>query len=156
MSKAFFSNGAHFSQLSQSEDCESVAPNPTLLEMQQQYQLRTISLRVAIFLFFITFGASGLLGLYIGSSGIEITNKSTVERVSKYCEPTWSSNNWNLIVLIVEYAAPLLQDVDITLRPTQFNGSLLKENIYRQNASAEVDAAWEELGVDCPSIGPIE
>ena len=50
------------------------------------------------------------------------------------------------------YTAPLLKDIDITFRPVQFAGSLLKENIYRQNASDEVDAAWVELGVDCPSI----
>lgn len=34
----------------------------------------------------------------------------------------------------------------------QFNGSLLKENIYRQGASPEVDAAWAALGVDCTLI----
>lgn len=31
----------------------------------------------------------------------------------------------------------------------RFNGSILHENVYRQDAGAEVDAAWEALGVDC-------
>ena len=38
-------------------------------------------------------------------------------------------------------------------RKIDFDGSLMHENIYRQNASAEVDAAWVALGVDCKSLG---
>lgn len=30
-----------------------------------------------------------------------------------------------------------------------FNGSFLHQNIYRQLASPETDAAWESLGVNC-------
>ena len=30
-----------------------------------------------------------------------------------------------------------------------FNGSFMKENIYRQAGSPEVDAAWQALGIDC-------
>jgi hypothetical protein len=33
-----------------------------------------------------------------------------------------------------------------------FNGSLFKENVYRQSAGPEVDAAWEALGIDCEHI----
>jgi hypothetical protein len=31
----------------------------------------------------------------------------------------------------------------------QFNGSLLKENAYRQRAGDAVDAVWEAMGVNC-------
>lgn len=45
--------------------------------------------------------------------------------------------------------APVIKDVDITYTVQRFNGSLLKENIFRQDASPEVDAAWESLGINC-------
>lgn len=47
--------------------------------------------------------------------------------------------------------APLMKDVDIKYAYTSFNGSFLKETVYRRDASPEVDAAWEALGVDCKS-----
>ena len=87
MFEKLFSVGAQFSRLPQSEDCESLVPGPASTEKQQAHQPRTIPLRNAILLFFITFGASGLLGLYIGSSGVKISNKFTIERISKYCAP---------------------------------------------------------------------
>jgi hypothetical protein len=48
--------------------------------------------------------------------------------------------------------APVLKEVDTSLHIVTFNGSLLKENVYRQIAGPEVDAAWEALGVGCMSI----
>ena len=47
----------------------------------------------------------------------------------------------------------MLEDLDIEYNTIQFNGSFMAENIYRQAASPEVDAAWEALGVNCES-GP--
>ncbi|KAF3765436.1 hypothetical protein M406DRAFT_355917 [Cryphonectria parasitica EP155] len=50
-----------------------------------------------------------------------------------------------------EYTAkhsPVIQDVDVKYDTQLFNGSLMKEDIYRQGAGPEVDAAWEALGVD--------
>ena len=48
--------------------------------------------------------------------------------------------------------SPVIHDVPITYTEHRFNGSLLKENIYRQNAGPEVDAAWQALGVDYRSV----
>lgn len=45
--------------------------------------------------------------------------------------------------------APVVRDVPIKYDVVRFNGSLLKENIFRQTAGPEVDAAWESLGVNC-------
>lgn len=42
-----------------------------------------------------------------------------------------------------------MSEVGITYDLREFNGSLLKENIYRQDASPEVVAAWDALGVNC-------
>ncbi|CAI6092891.1 unnamed protein product [Clonostachys chloroleuca] len=44
--------------------------------------------------------------------------------------------------------SPLLRDTSITYRTHTFDGSFMDENIYRQQGSPEVDAAWEALGVD--------
>ena len=44
--------------------------------------------------------------------------------------------------------APLMPDVEIKYEKVRFNGSLLKDNVYRLDAGPEVDAAWEALGVD--------
>ncbi|EAW15448.1 oxidase ustYa family protein [Aspergillus fischeri NRRL 181] len=52
----------------------------------------------------------------------------------------------------VSHYSPVTSNVDITFQPQRFNGSLLKENIYRQDASPEVDAAWEALGVNYRSL----
>jgi hypothetical protein len=46
------------------------------------------------------------------------------------------------------FTAPLLEDVPLSYSLTRFNGSLLKENIYRRPASPEVDAAWASLGTN--------
>jgi len=43
-------------------------------------------------------------------------------------------------------------DINITYQTVRFNGSLLKENVYRQKGGPEVDAAWAELGVNCRSL----
>ncbi|RDW75716.1 hypothetical protein BP5796_06537 [Coleophoma crateriformis] len=41
-----------------------------------------------------------------------------------------------------------MNDLDIKYHMVTFNGSLMHENIYRQDASPEVDAAWDALGIN--------
>ncbi|KAJ5898338.1 hypothetical protein N7504_008626 [Penicillium tannophilum] len=48
--------------------------------------------------------------------------------------------------------SPIMKKVGITYNLNGFNGSLLKENIFRQDASPDVDAAWEALGVNYRGI----
>jgi len=43
-------------------------------------------------------------------------------------------------------------DVRVEWQTISFNGSLLKETVFRHDAGPEVDAAWESLGVDFRSI----
>ena len=45
--------------------------------------------------------------------------------------------------------SPLLDAVPVSYETVRYNGSLLKENIYRGAPSAETDAAWDDLGVNC-------
>lgn len=48
--------------------------------------------------------------------------------------------------------APVLRDVNVNYETRLFNGSFMKENIYRRPGSTEVDQAWEDLGVDCKRL----
>jgi hypothetical protein len=56
----------------------------------------------------------------------------------------------------VSQPSPVTHDLDIQYHVQHFNGSLLKENVYRQPASPEVDAAWEALGVNCKHSTPVD
>jgi hypothetical protein len=47
--------------------------------------------------------------------------------------------------------APVVRDVKPNWHTVQFNGSFLHQNIFRQSAGPEVDAAWDALGVNCKS-----
>ncbi|EJT76182.1 hypothetical protein GGTG_06104 [Gaeumannomyces tritici R3-111a-1] len=44
--------------------------------------------------------------------------------------------------------SPILGEVGIKYTDVSFNGSFMRQNIYRRPASPEVDAAWEALGAD--------
>ncbi|KLU84983.1 hypothetical protein MAPG_04017 [Magnaporthiopsis poae ATCC 64411] len=46
-----------------------------------------------------------------------------------------------------EYS-PILSEVGVKYADISFNGSFMRQNIYRRPASPEVDAAWEALGAD--------
>ncbi|KAF9889812.1 hypothetical protein FE257_006902 [Aspergillus nanangensis] len=64
----------------------------------------------------------------------------------------FSGFNWqdvnNRCVQHVSQKSPLLRDMDVNYHVQQFNGTFMHENIYRQDAGPEVDAAWAALGVD--------
>ncbi|KAJ6036234.1 hypothetical protein N7540_000513 [Penicillium herquei] len=52
----------------------------------------------------------------------------------------------------VSQYSPVLKETGFDYITQKFNGSLLKENVFRQDASPEVDAAWESLGVNYRAI----
>ncbi|KAM3067999.1 hypothetical protein ACMFMF_009366 [Clarireedia jacksonii] len=52
---------------------------------------------------------------------------------------------------VSEYS-PILDDIKVEYKTTTFNSSLLQLNSYRAEAGLEVDAAWDELGVNYRSI----
>ncbi|KXT14331.1 hypothetical protein AC579_4009 [Pseudocercospora musae] len=56
------------------------------------------------------------------------------------------------VIKTVSRPSPILSDLDIRWKEVRFNGSLLKENIYRKDAGPEVDMAWKELGVDYHAV----
>ncbi|KAJ5740756.1 hypothetical protein N7493_000628 [Penicillium malachiteum] len=57
-----------------------------------------------------------------------------------------------LAICVLFMSAPVLKETGVEFITQGFNGSLLKENIFRQDASPEVDAAWESLGVNYRAI----
>ncbi|KAL4758356.1 oxidase ustYa family protein [Aspergillus foveolatus] len=64
-----------------------------------------------------------------------------------------SSLGWTIVLFIIATAlscmiAPVIANVPIKYHRQRFNGSFLKENVYRQDAGPEVDAAWEALGAN--------
>ncbi|KAH8595064.1 hypothetical protein B0O99DRAFT_652245 [Bisporella sp. PMI_857] len=74
--------------------------------------------------------------------------------ISFYIGRNWEAMMGNKVVSVlgITQYSPILEDISLTYTLTPFNGSLLKPNIYRGDASAEVDAAWEALGVNYRSI----
>ncbi|KAK6440730.1 hypothetical protein LTR95_003046 [Oleoguttula sp. CCFEE 5521] len=57
----------------------------------------------------------------------------------------------------VSQPSALLHDVEIKYHEQLYNGSFLKENVYRGPAGPETDAAWEALGVNYrAAVVPVE
>ena len=84
-----------------------------------------------------------VVGLVIGYSLLRPSYNSYVRQTtqsSEYHQRSRGSAN---------ETAPLLNDVNIQYSSIPFNGSFMKENIYRLKGAPEVDAAWEALGVNC-------
>ncbi|KAJ0419645.1 hypothetical protein BJY00DRAFT_302040 [Aspergillus carlsbadensis] len=52
----------------------------------------------------------------------------------------------------IQHYSPVLSNVAIKHHTQRFNGSLLEENVFRQEAGPEVDAAWAALGVNYRAI----
>lgn len=48
-----------------------------------------------------------------------------------------------------QHAAPITDDIGLRYENVRFNSTLFSSTKYRENASVEVDAAWEELGTSC-------
>lgn len=74
-----------------------------------------------------------------------------IEFVLRMCSGIVRFQFCDLKCEVDECKAPVLKETDVSLHTVTFNGSLLKENAFRQNAGPEVDAAWASLGVGCKS-----
>jgi hypothetical protein len=74
---------------------------------------------------------------------------SWLKQISNYCKKTLSHST---ILLSLTVSAPVPEDIPLSYSSIQFNGSLLKENIFRQPESPEVEAAWDSLGVNCRAL----
>ncbi|KAK7539774.1 tat pathway signal sequence [Phyllosticta citribraziliensis] len=95
-----------------------------------QDRTKSWSLSSIVALWVVTFCFAGFVGAWIGirQSKHSQSTQSTISKISQY--------------------SPIVDDVGVYFSTVRFNGSLMKENIFRQDASPEVDAAWESLGVN--------
>ncbi|KAK7966833.1 uncharacterized protein PG986_001110 [Apiospora aurea] len=88
---------------------------------------------------------SAVLGAILASRNVDLDSKCSAY-TSQYCiDPKFFCAK----AVLTEIIAPVLKDVKIKYDMVSFNGSFKAQTIYRQNASPEVDAAWEALGLDC-------
>jgi hypothetical protein len=88
------------------------------------------------------------LGFCIGRKFPANLDQTCVRHTSKYCRyPSFilkfSRSDFAPSV------APLLDNIEVSYHVEKFDGKFVKENIYRQVGSPQVDAAWEALGVGC-------
>jgi hypothetical protein len=67
------------------------------------------------------------------------------------CRNTVREGKIRLRTAVLILLAPVVRDVKPNWHTKLFNGSFLHQNIYRQSAGPEVDAAWNALGVNCKS-----
>ncbi|KAJ5589166.1 hypothetical protein N7537_011844 [Penicillium hordei] len=64
----------------------------------------------------------------------------------------WRGDLDDLCSRHVSQYSTVMNEVRIRYSLQEFNGSLLKENVFRQDAGPDVDAAWESLGVNYRSV----
>ena len=110
----------------QSEDCERLLSDSNDAT-HATASSRSLPVWAQISLIGVTLVAATLLGIQIDRRWLNLDSTCT-KRIS--------------------HASPVIEDVDITYDTVKFNGSFFSEDIFRQPASPEVDAAWEALGVD--------
>jgi hypothetical protein len=128
-----------FSRVPQAEDYEALATPP-----------RTKLSRCFIPLLCITsFAVGALLGALLGSRWFSNSNLFCTAYLSQYCRRLVKDPSLQWLTCL---PAPVMKDVDMSYKLVRFNGSLLKENVFRQDAGPEVDAAWLSLGVDCECL----
>ncbi|KAJ8060844.1 hypothetical protein OCU04_009928 [Sclerotinia nivalis] len=95
------------------------------LEEEEEGLCSQIFLVLVFFIFFISIC---LTGFWIGGRWDHSAEKICTDYVSQY--------------------SPVVEDLRLSYTTTAFNGSLLKPNEYRQDAGPEVDAAWDNLGIN--------
>lgn len=86
-----------------------------------------------------------LIGFMFSTGSKEACIRSVISGCKYWSKPHRSSGS-------CVHSAPLLEDLDISYKMVRFNGSLMKENVFREKAGPEVDAAWASLGVNCKHL----
>lgn len=90
---------------------------------------------------------TGFLGFYLGRVSRDL-DRACAAYTTQYCKSFFSHQSLNPTAHKAFSLAPVLKDVKVQYAYTEFNGTFMKEDVYRRKGSPEVDAAWEALGVD--------
>ncbi|KAF2006138.1 hypothetical protein P154DRAFT_422717 [Amniculicola lignicola CBS 123094] len=140
MFEKFLRRPSKFTQIPQQEDSESLLSPASSLTLSTQH-VRTwerhpgVKFVFASVVFLTTFNLVQILWV-----GLQFHRGQFVTDADGFC-----MNH------ISKYS-PVVRDVEPDWHTVQFNGSFLKQNIYRQPAGPEVDAAWSALGIDYRSV----
>jgi Mycotoxin biosynthesis protein UstYa len=147
-----FPRHGKYHHVSEAEDSTALISDSSPLESEsyKHQPRRGLSPLLVTILVVISSILTCVLGLCIGQLFPSHLDAICVKHVSKYCKyhpmiqfhHRTGADGWCCL-------APITEDVDISYNRLQFNGSFYKENIYRQEAAPEVDAAWEALGTNC-------
>jgi hypothetical protein len=138
-SEQSFQPSEHYDQLLSKESQDF---DPSFRKSSKNRNQILLQIFLTLLLSILTFALGTWLGSYKPSNP---SGRDYLEHVQQYC--TFLHTVGKYTKLICE--APILKDVDTSLHYVTFNGSLMKENAFRQDAGPEVDAAWESIGVNC-------
>lgn len=127
---------------SANEDEEALLPDPEK-NLQQKHAGRS---RWPIVVSFVLNACFALMaGVFVGRYWFLDKNFECTAHVSQNSR----YRSLRQVAPLMSMTAPLLDQIDLSYQVVRFNGSFLRENVYRRQASPEVDAAWEALGVNC-------
>jgi len=113
---------------SQAEDCETLLSDSKPSEVYRRPRSQALYNTGLALLFAISLCFATFIGARFGGRWFVDLDATCIRHVSQF--------------------SPVVQEVDIKYDVMRFNGSFMRENIFRQDAGPEVDAAWESLGVD--------
>ncbi|TGO13874.1 hypothetical protein BTUL_0062g00480 [Botrytis tulipae] len=99
---------------------------------QEEEEESLCSQILLVFVFFIFFISICLIGFWVGGRWGRSTERLCTGYISQY--------------------SPVLEDLSLSYATMSFNGSLPQCNQYRQDAGQEVDAAWNDLGINYRDI----
>ncbi|TGO29891.1 hypothetical protein BPAE_0010g00770 [Botrytis paeoniae] len=60
----------------------------------------------------------------------------------------WGRSTERVCTGYISQCSPVLEDLSLSYTTMSFNGSIPQSNEYRQDAGQEVDAAWNDLGIN--------
>lgn len=123
--------GSKYSHIVEDESAEKLLQDDRPLASVEGPKRATTQLTIlmTITVVFLACISSSLCGLWVGRR--YPSDSGAIRHVSKY--------------------SPIMDDVHINFHTEKFNGTFVHENIYRQDAGPEVDAAWDALGIRCQS-----
>lgn len=106
-----------------------------------------------VLVFFIFFISICLIGFWVGGRWGRSTERLCAGYISQYCKFAVLYDCLPKVAIANgAITAPVLEDLSLTYTTMSFNGSLPQSNEYRQDAGQEVDAVWNDLGINYRDI----
>lgn len=135
------------------EDAESLLSHSDLEEGEERRNTKTgrwASIQHTLLLIFTHFLVAGT-AVWLWNYGKPDLNSICAAHTSNYCEVLLIPKKRFTLTCRI---APVLEGVGLKYGEVLYNGSFFHEQIYRKDASPEVDAAWKALGADCKTTRP--